>query len=286
MSGKIFISYRRDDSRADARSIYQFLQKAFGEDRLFIDVDSIDKGKDFRSAIASDLEDCAVMLVLIGNNWLDARTENGRRRLDEPNDYVRLEIASALSKSIPVIPILLDGAKMPLSSDLPDDLNQLAFRQSARVDHETFANDLSSIAKSLSGIVRPSRTKTLVGASIALLLLVGFATYWTLSQRSSVEPATDQSGKATTKRAFTSFEENTDMPGGDYASHRLQGSSPTQCQQMCSEDQRCLAWTYVAPGYQEETAVCWLKNQVPKGKRTDACCTSGVAYYRRPTTND
>ena len=86
----------------------------------------------------------------------------------------------------------------------------------------------------------------------------------------------------TTERAFTSFEENIDRPGGDYTSHRLAEPEPIACQKLCSEDQRCLAWTYVAPGYQENSAVCWLKNTVPQATRKDVCCTSGVTFYRRP----
>ena len=78
------------------------------------------------------------------------------------------------------------------------------------------------------------------------------------------------------------FEKNTDRPGGDYRTLRLSQADPHLCQKLCSEDQQCLAWTYVAPGYQEAGATCWLKNVVPQHTRQDVCCTSGVAYYRRP----
>ena len=75
-----------------------------------------------------------------------------------------------------------------------------------------------------------------------------------------------------------------DRPGGDYASHRLDKADASVCQRLCAEDQRCLAWTYVAPGYQEPSAVCWLKNVVPSGTRRDVCCTSGTTYYRRTSS--
>ncbi|MEZ5923812.1 MAG: caspase family protein [Hyphomicrobiaceae bacterium] len=93
----------------------------------------------------------------------------------------------------------------------------------------------------------------------------------------------EESGTAgATERAFTSFESNTDRPGGDYASLKLSEPDALACQKLCAEDQRCLSWTYVAPGYQGTSAVCWLKNAVPTGVRRDVCCTSGVAYFRSP----
>lgn len=102
------------------------------------------------------------------------------------------------------------------------------------------------------------------------------------TQHETGGPVEDSSTTVATQRAFTSFEENTDRPGGDYTSLRLSKPDALACQKLCAEDQRCLSWTYVAPGYQEASAVCWLKNTVPTGVRLDVCCTSGVAYYRVP----
>lgn len=84
-----------------------------------------------------------------------------------------------------------------------------------------------------------------------------------------------------TERTFTTFESDVDRPGGDYTSLRLKTPDPLLCQARCAQDLSCLAWTYVKPGYQNKSAMCWLKNVVPKGIRRDVCCTSGVAYSRR-----
>jgi hypothetical protein len=129
-----------------------------------------------------------------------------------------------------------------------------------------------------------------IAAALAGIVALGLGAYqWTGTRApqpaEAVAPAATRQqapAPAASERAFTSFEPNTDRPGGDYTSLNLPDADPIACQKLCAEDQRCLAWTYVAPGYQEANAVCWLKNTVPAGTRTDACCTSGVAYYRRP----
>ena len=91
MSGKIFISYRRDDTRADARSIDQVMRTRFGAQRVFFDVDTIRKGRDFRKALTEALDASSVLLAVIGPNWLGKPDDQGRRRIDDPNDYVRIE---------------------------------------------------------------------------------------------------------------------------------------------------------------------------------------------------
>src|SRR5262249_17735267 len=108
MRGRIFISYRRGDTSAEARSIYQRLERSFGSKRLFMDVDSITKGRDFGLVLTETLARCAVMLVIVGRRWLSARDDTGRPKLDDPNDFVRLEIAAALKRNIPVIPVRIE----------------------------------------------------------------------------------------------------------------------------------------------------------------------------------
>jgi hypothetical protein len=297
VAGNIFISYRRDDTRADARSIYQRLQKTFGDKKLFMDVDTIERGRDFRNVIEAHLADCAAMLVLIGRNWLGAGADPNSRRINDPTDFVSVEISTALRRDIAVIPVLVDGAQMPQSQDLPEEIRPLAFRQAARISHENFSTDMERLERDLAVVtgLRP-RWRIIAPAAVALLAVLGIAAYQVMGTNWLTKPAEDpvgvikQSGdrqedpaaRVVTERAFTSFEPNIDRPGGDYTSHRLSGADAILCQKLCAEDQRCLAWTYVAPGYQEANAVCWLKNTVPSGTRQDACCTSGVAYYRRP----
>jgi hypothetical protein len=298
VAGNIFISYRRDDTRADARSIYQRLQKTFGAKKLFMDVDTIERGRDFRSVIDAYLANSAAMLVLIGRNWLGTSPNADARRINDPSDFVSVEISTALRRDIPVIPVLVDGAQMPQSQDLPDEIKPLAFRQAARISHENFSTDIERLERDLMVITGLRRRWRLIApAGIALLAVLAVGAYQLMGTngqtpqaevpaeviRQPADKQEDPGSRVVTERAFTSFEPNTDRPGGDYTSHRLSEADPILCQKLCAEDQRCLAWTYVQPGYQEATAVCWLKNTVPAGTRKDACCTSGVAYYRRPS---
>src|SRR5215472_7697101 len=122
----IFISYRREDSEDSTRAIYESLVPKFGKGRLFLDVEAIKPGSDFRDAIEESLANCGVFLAVIGPTWLNIKPDNdpsGPRRLDHPGDYVRQEVASALRKGhgLPVIPALVRGASMPTADQLPDD---------------------------------------------------------------------------------------------------------------------------------------------------------------------
>jgi TIR domain len=134
MSSGIFISYRRLDSKADARSICQRLEKAFGKRKVFIDVDSIRPGDNFQSVLKNNLEKCNIMVVVIGPRWLELLRSSSRHTDSErSHDYVYLEVASALEGKLPIFPVLVDGATMPEAKDLPDDLKPLAFRQAFSV---------------------------------------------------------------------------------------------------------------------------------------------------------
>jgi len=90
-----------------------------------------------------------VLLAVIGPHWLDARNDAGARRLDDPNDYVRIEIGAALQRKVPVIPLLLDGAKMPKDNQLPEDLKELAMRNGLDVRHVSFNSDLDKMVRGL-----------------------------------------------------------------------------------------------------------------------------------------
>jgi TIR domain len=115
----VFISYRRDDKRDFARGLYERLARNLDEQQIFMDVDSIDLGVDFTEVVDQRLEQCSVMLVVIGKDWLDCVDSGGRRRLDNPDDLVRLEVETALARPrVRVIPILVDGAKAPESTEL------------------------------------------------------------------------------------------------------------------------------------------------------------------------
>ena len=134
MSTKIFLSYRREDSADIAGRIFDHLERRFGRDRLFLDVDAIPYGEDFRHRIDQALSHTGVLLAIIGDRWLDAEDPaSGARRLDDPDDYVSVEISSALERSITVVPVLVGEAQMPRGADLPARLADLSYRNAAEV---------------------------------------------------------------------------------------------------------------------------------------------------------
>ena len=131
---KIFLSYRREDSAGVAGRIYDRLRAHFGPDSVFIDVDSVPSGVDFPEYIESVLSHCDVFLAVIGPDW--AGQINTGRRIDNPEDWVRIEIEAALKQDLPVIPVLIDHTGMPSKADLPPSLVRLVRRNAVRVDQE------------------------------------------------------------------------------------------------------------------------------------------------------
>jgi len=129
---KIFLSYRRDDSAGIAGRIYDRLRAHFGSDAVFMDIDNIPFGVDFREHIDTAVGQCNVVLAVIGTKW--AGETDAHRRLDDPKDFVRIELESALHRDLPVIPILIGHARMPAEADLPPSLTRLAFRNAIDVD--------------------------------------------------------------------------------------------------------------------------------------------------------
>jgi len=113
MAGKIFINYRRNDSISTAGRLHDRLAQTFGRKSLFMDVDHVPAGIDFVDYLNSQVAECDVFLAVIGPNWVDAKDDSGHRRLDNPKDYVTVEIAAALARNIRVIPVLVDGARAP-----------------------------------------------------------------------------------------------------------------------------------------------------------------------------
>jgi hypothetical protein len=149
--GPIFISYRREDEIAAyvAGSLYERLTREFGAAMVFQDVDSIEPGDDFVEKINNAVESCAVLLALIGDGWLEMTDEEGQRRLDDPEDFVRLEIAAALERNVRVIPVLVGGAKMPGSRQLPEKLARLARRQAQPLSASQLSTDTARLLKVL-----------------------------------------------------------------------------------------------------------------------------------------
>ena len=161
---KVFISYRRKDSQPFADRIYDWLEREFGRDNIFKDVDAIPYGWDFRKSLQDAVTQCDVLLAVIGPRWLGETDAAGRRRVDDPEDWVRIEIETALTRDIPVIPILVDGALFPRGEDLPPSLQGLVYRHGMPVRHDPdFHYDIGRLIKALRatvpGVSRPAPTK-------------------------------------------------------------------------------------------------------------------------------
>jgi hypothetical protein len=153
----IFISYRREDSSDVTGRIFDRLKTRFGENRLFTDVSSIPLGNDFRAVITDAVESCQVVLVIIGRQWLTIGS-GAARRIDEPADYVHIEVAAALNRQIPVIPVLVENASMPRPADLPPALAELAYRNAIPVRSDPdFDHDIERLSLQLSEILRRPR---------------------------------------------------------------------------------------------------------------------------------
>ena len=151
--GAIFISYRRDDSEGHAGRLFEDLVQRFGKDSVFIDVSGIEPGRDFRKVIDAKVGTCGVLLAVIGNHWLDADDGSGVRRIDDPSDFVRLETASALKRDIPVVPVLVHGARMPTVDQLPPDLADLAYRNAVEITHARWESDVQVLMEALARLV-------------------------------------------------------------------------------------------------------------------------------------
>ncbi len=154
---KIFISYRREDSQWPADRLYETMKPLLPERDLFIDVDNIPLGVNFVDHLDNSVAQCDVLLALIGRGWLDVRNpETGARRLDDPGDFVRVEIAAALKRGIAVVPVLLDGAAIPAAKDLPENLRELALRHGAEIRRLSFEDDAARLIRGL-GLQAPGQ---------------------------------------------------------------------------------------------------------------------------------
>jgi len=203
MSADIFISYRRDDARSEARSIYERLVRKFGHRRVFMDVEGIQHGGNFPEILREKLSKAKFLLAVIGPHWVSGRDPNETNRLHDPNDFVRLEIASALERRITVIPLLVNGARMPTAAMLPQALQPLLSKNAGIVTFENFATDLERIERLLASKIRPFQP-VLRGISLVLgFACIGAMMYWLASR-------TEQ-----TNRPFVSIGDFAVEPQGD-----------------------------------------------------------------------
>ena len=151
MSG-IFLSYRRDDSAAYAGRLNDALLQQFPDTRIFFDRNEIPAGVDFVKKINAEVGACSVLLAVIGPQWLAAQDSEGRRRLDDPSDFVRREIAAGLEREIVVIPVLINATKMPTAEALPEPLIALANRQAATLSDAHWTDDVNRLCGTVAAV--------------------------------------------------------------------------------------------------------------------------------------
>jgi hypothetical protein len=167
--GRIFISYRREETAYAAGWLFNRLADEFGRGQVFKDVDSIELGDDFVEVITNAVGSTDVLLALIGDEWLTMTDEHGKRRLDDPDDFVRLEIEAALARKVRLIPILVDGARMPGGDELPPSLAPLARRQALELSPSRFDFDTSRLLEVLDKTLTEDRTGRDDTASLSAL---------------------------------------------------------------------------------------------------------------------
>ncbi len=214
----IFISYRREDSAGHAGRLFDRLREKFGRDNVFLDVVGIDAGVDFVETLDKAVGSCDVLLAVIGREWLTCCDKQGRRRLDDPNDFIRAEISAALKRDVRVVPVLVEGAEMPPTDALPEELKRLTRRQAVEIRDSRWDADVEALIAALekegrrTGTAQPPPIVPLpvrvepagaetkppsrallwgIGAVVALLLAAGLALW---SPWSRDEPKPPQTG--------------------------------------------------------------------------------------------
>jgi hypothetical protein len=180
---RIFLSYRREDTSGHAGRLYDALAERFGDENVFMDVDTIEVGADFTETITRAVTSCDALIALIGRDWATVTDEAGRRRIDDPDDFVRLEVETALERDVAVLPVCVRGASYPTEEDLPASLAPLARRQGTDLRDTAWRDDVRRLIERLESIVRPAagrrrrwwRTRRGLAAAAAAAVLVAVA---------------------------------------------------------------------------------------------------------------
>lgn len=190
---QIFLSYRRDDSAGFAGRLAEALESALGGNSVFRDVEDIHPGDDFVRSIERALDAVDVVLVMIGPDWLQTN-DAGQRRLDAPDDFVRLEVLAALQSGKPVIPVLVGGAQMPCEQDLPGPLRPLLRRQAFNLADAGWKSDVARLVDALRPQVKTVDRRPLRRglAGLALLMLLSGVGWFAGVMRMNTQPAVEQ----------------------------------------------------------------------------------------------
>jgi uncharacterized protein YjbI with pentapeptide repeats len=211
----IFLSYRRADTEAHAGRLFDSLKHHLPDAQVFMDVDSLRGGENFPDALRRTISSADVMLVLIGNRWLTERDEEGRRRLDLPDDFVHLEIAGGLARGLHLIPVLVQGTAMPSPKELPEALQEIGRRHAVELRHARWNDDVAKLVERIEDLLVSRRSVPVAkalrvirrhrwlpgllrgGAVVSLVtiaVLLGYATYRyaTTSDERAIISAADQ----------------------------------------------------------------------------------------------
>lgn len=172
MATNIFISYRKDDSKWNTQILYDRLTQFFPAKSLFKDFNTIKAGANYRDSIDTALEKCHVLLVVMGKDWLNITDTDKRRRLDNPEDLVRIEIATALKRNIRVIPVLFDNIDMPAAATLPEDLQSLTLRQFISVSETNFDYDIRHLAEAIKNKTIENKQATFLTSLLKYRIII------------------------------------------------------------------------------------------------------------------
>ena len=196
----IFVCYRREDSSGDAGRLFDKLVIHFGKDRIFMDIVKIEPGEDFDEAIERAVSSCQIFIVIIGRHWLTA-SDGNIRRLDNPKDFVRAEIAAAVKRDIRIIPVLVQGASMPQAEDLPEELTKLTRKNAHVLNDRSWQYDVEKLIDTLKTVLAkqgisarraPEHKKAipylLIGIILCALILLGGYQYLSNSRKVPVVP--------------------------------------------------------------------------------------------------
>ena len=155
----IFLSYRREDAGPYARSLHLQLTQRIPDAPIFMDLDSIEPGLDFAEIIEDAVNSCAVLVALIGQQWTTLTDEEGERRLDNPDDYVRFEVKTALEQDVRVIPVLIDDAKPLRQQDLPAELHKLARLNAHKLSYDRYQDDADRLFDVIQRVLAPFKER-------------------------------------------------------------------------------------------------------------------------------
>jgi hypothetical protein len=152
-NGKIFISYRREDTSGESGRLKDKLEQVFGQENIFYDVETLEAGLNFDESIAKALGESKVLLAMIGPHWLKVSDSKGVLRIQKPDDWVRKEISEALRRNLRVIPVLVNGAEMPDQTELPEDLKELSLKHAQELSSSRWNYDVGELTKVLEKII-------------------------------------------------------------------------------------------------------------------------------------